>query len=255
MGENDGCRVGHATLGQLRIRAVRRIQGGVHPEEVAAAWGVRRSTVYGGLATFRRGGVEVLRAKPVPGRPPKLSAGQLAELCRLIVGSDPRQLRFGFALGTRQMVRELIRRRFGVALPVVRVGRVLGLSPQRPLWRACQQDPAAVVRWKAEVFPALRAAAVRVGAPLHFVDEAGVRSDDHAGSTWAPVGVTPVVATTGARHAVNLISTVTAQDALRFSTFSGSFTGATFVDFLKKRLPRRRCSWSWMAIPPIAPPW
>ena len=71
---------------------------------------------------------------------------------------------------------------------------------------------------------------------MHFVDEAGVCSDCHAGTTWAPVGVTPVVATTGARHAVNLISAVTAQGALRFSAFFGSFTGATFVDFLKKLL-------------------
>src|SRR5512144_677085 len=91
-------------------------------------------------------------------------------------------------------------------------------------------------RWKTEQFPAIRAAAAQLGATVHFVDEAGVRSDYHAGTTWAPVGVTPVVATTGARHAVNLISAVTAQGALRFSTFFGSFTGAMFVDFLKKLL-------------------
>src|SRR5512144_1565793 len=91
-------------------------------------------------------------------------------------------------------------------------------------------------RWKTEQFPAIRAAAAQLGATVHFVDEAGVRSDYHAGTTWAPVGVTPVVATTGARHAVNLIPAVTAQGALRFSTFFGSFTGATFVDFLKKLL-------------------
>lgn len=237
--ENDGRKIDHATLEQMRIRAVRQMQDGAHPEDVAAALGLRRSTVYGWLAKFRRGGVEALRAKPVPGRPRKLSAGQLSELYRLIVGSDPRQLQFEFALWTREMVRELIRRQFGVALSVVSVGRVLrllGLSPQRPLWRAYQQDPAAVARWKSEVFPAIRAAAAQRGATIHFVDEAGVRSDYHAGTTWAPVGVTPVVASTGARHAVHLISAVTAKGALRFSTFSGSFTGATFVDFLTKLL-------------------
>jgi hypothetical protein len=36
-----------------------------------------------------------------------------------------------------------------------------------------------------------------------------VRSDYHAGTTWAPVGQTPVVRTTGARFSVNMISAVT----------------------------------------------
>ena len=95
------------------------------------------------------------------------------------------------------MVRELIRREFGVALSEVSVGRLLrklGLSPQRPLYRAYQQNPEAVARWKAETYPAIRAEAAGVGATIYFVDEAGVRSDYHAGTTWALVGQTPVVA-------------------------------------------------------------
>src|SRR5215213_6299847 len=63
----------------------------------------------------------------------------------------PRQLQFAFALWTRAMVRELIGREFGVRLSEVSVGRLLrklGLSPQRPLYRAYQQNPRAVARWK-----------------------------------------------------------------------------------------------------------
>ena len=58
------------------------------------------------------------------------------------------------------MVRTLIRREFNVSLSAVSVGRLLrtlGLSPQRPLWRAWQADPDAVERWKSEEFPAIRA--------------------------------------------------------------------------------------------------
>jgi Winged helix-turn helix len=110
------------------------------------------------------------------------------------VGNDPRQLGFRFALWTRAMVAELIGRQFGVRLSVARVGRLLrslGLSPQRPLYRAWQQDPEAVRRWQTETYPKLRAEAQQVGATIYFVDEAGVRSDYHAGTTWAPVGQTP----------------------------------------------------------------
>jgi transposase len=239
MRETDGRKLDHKTLEQLRIRAVRQIEQGAHPEDVAAALGMTRAAVYSWLAKYREGGLEALRAKPVPGRPPTLSGAQLARLYGLVVGNDPRQLRFVFALWTRAMVRELIGREFGVRLSEVSVGRLLrklGLSPQRPLYRAYQQNPEAVARWKAESYPQLRAQAQQAGATIYFADEAGVRSDYHAGTTWAPVGRTPVVATTGDRFAVNLISAVTAKGKLRFAAYDGNLNATVFLDFCRRLL-------------------
>ena len=39
---------------------------------------------------------------------------------------------------------------------------------------------------------------------------------------------------TGARHSLNMISAVTAQGLLRFSTYTGSLTGARFIEFCRK---------------------
>ena len=237
MREDDGRKLDHKTLEQLRLRAVGQVEQGAHPEDVAAALGMTRAAVYGWLAKYREGGLDALRAKPVPGRPPRLSGGQLQRLYTLVVGNDPRQLQFAFALWTRAMVRELIRREFGAALSEVSVGRLLrklGLSPQRPLYRAYQQNPQAVARWKAD--PQLRAEAARVGATIYVADEAGVRSDYHAGTTWAPVGRTPVVTTTGDRFAVNLISAVTAKGKLRFAAYDGHLNGPVFIDFCRRLL-------------------
>ena len=239
MRDNDGRKLDHKTLETLRVRAVQQIENGARVEDVAATLGLARSTVFGWVAKYREGGRPALAARPVPGRPPKLSGAQLARVYDLIVGRDPRQLSFEFALWTREMVRDLVRREFGVALSVVSVGRLLrklGLSPQRPLWRASQQNPEAVDRWKREQFPAIREQAAAAGATIWFADEAGVRSDYHAGTTWAPVGRTPIVRTTGARHSVNLISAVTAQGALRFAAYEGTFTSATFIDFCQRLL-------------------
>ena len=239
MRDNDGRKLDHTTLEQLRIRAVQQIQAGAHPEAIAEALGLARSTVFAWMAKYRQGGLDALRARPVPGRPPKLQGAQLQRLYGLIVGTDPRQLGFKFALWTRAMVGDLIGRQFGVGLSVARVGRLLrslGLSPQRPLYRAWQQDPEAVARWKTEEYPKIRAEAQRVGATICFIDEAGVRSDYHAGTTWAPVGQTPVVATTGDRFAINLISAVTAKGALRFAAYHGSLNGPVFIDFCRRLL-------------------
>src|SRR5580693_2679689 len=171
--DNDGRKLDHKTLEALRIRAVGRVGEGAHPEDVAAALGLHRKTVYDWLAKYREGGMDALKARPVPGRPPKLGGPQLSRLYALIAGQDPRQLQFEFALWTREMIREVIRREFKVALSVVSVGRLLrklGLSPQRPLHRAYQQDPEAVQRWKREVYPAIRAQAESEGATVWFAD-------------------------------------------------------------------------------------
>jgi DDE superfamily endonuclease len=63
-----------------------------------------------------------------------------------------------------------------------------------------------------------------------------VRSDYHAGTTWAPVGRTPVVASTGDRFGINLISAVTAKGKLRFAAYEGSLNGPVFIDFCRRLL-------------------
>jgi transposase len=239
MRDNDGRKLDHTTLEQLRIRAVQQIQQGAHPEAIAEALGMARSTVFAWMAAYREGGLQALRARPVPGPRPKLGGAQLRRLYALVVGNDPRQLRFEFALWTRDMVRELIRREFGVRLSAVSVGRLLrqlGLSPQRPLHRAYEQDPERVARWRQQEYPKIRTQAAKARATIYFADEAGIRSDYHAGTTWAPVGHTPVVHTTGARHAVNLISAVTPGGVLRFATIDGKLNAAKFIDFCRRLL-------------------
>jgi hypothetical protein len=42
-----------------------------------------------------------------------------------------------------------------------------------------------------EEYPAIAAGAAAAGATIYFADEAGIRSDHHAGTTWAPAGQTP----------------------------------------------------------------
>lgn len=239
MRETDGRRLDHKTLETLRIRAVKQVEEGVHPETVAGAIGMNSATVYRWVAAYREGGIAALKAKPIPGRPPTLKGPQIARLYKLIVGVDPRQLQFEFALWTREMVREVIRREFDVRLSAVSVGRLLrkmGLSPQRPTWLATQQNPDAVEEWKSVTFPKIRAEAAAAGGTVWFADEAGVRSDYHAGTTWAPVGQTPVVNSTGARHSVNMISAVAPDGSLRFATYTGRFTSTQFIDFCKRLL-------------------
>ena len=223
----------------MRIRAVTQVEAGESPEVVIRALGLTRPRIYEWLAKYREGGLDALRAKPVPGRPPKLTGSRLRWVYQTVVGKNPLQLRFQYALWTRGMVRELIRERFGVRLSEVSVGRMLqklGLTPQKPLRRAYQQDPERVQQWIEKDYPKIKAMAKKEGAVVLFGDEAGVRSDYHAGTTWAPRGNTPVVHTTGARFGLNLISAVGPRGELRFMIVKGRMTAAKFIDFLKRLL-------------------
>jgi transposase len=69
------------------------------------------------------GGIEALKTKPITGRPPKLRGPQLRKLYRILTLKNPLQLKFDFALWTRDMVRDLIKDQFGVKMNVTSVGR------------------------------------------------------------------------------------------------------------------------------------
>jgi transposase len=240
MRDNDGRKLDHKTLEDIRIRSVRLIMDEeVRVQDVAESLGLRRSTVYSWVKTYKERGEQALLAKPVPGRPSKLSDEQVRAVYTILLGKDPRQLQFDFALWTRWMVGDLIKRMYDVELTEQSVGRMLrrlGMSPQRPLVRAYEQDPEAVRRWKTETYPAIREQAAQAGARVYFGDEAGIRSDYHTGTTWAPVGRTPVVRSTGKRHAVNMLSAITAQGGLHFMLHEGKVDSSVFIEFCRRLL-------------------
>src|SRR5512147_1309816 len=148
----DGRQLPRKAKEQLRIAAVKRVGAGESPEFVAAGLGINRRTIYRWIEAFHYGGEDALNAK------------QMAKLARIVRTKNPLQLNFEFALWTLAMIRVLIRREFAVSLSEVSVGRLmrrLGFSPQRPLYRAWQQDPALVERWRAEEYPKIAARAKR----------------------------------------------------------------------------------------------
>lgn len=215
------------------------IDNGMGVDEAAAVFDVGRSTIFGWLKLRREAGVAALAVKKAPGRRSKLTDRQMAQLRGWIVGADPRQLQFEFGLWTREMIAELIKRKFGVRFTPQWVGKLLqrmGLSPQRPLVRAYEQDPEKARRWKEVEYPKIRAHAISVGASIYFADEASVRTDYHSGTTWAPIGQTPIVRGTGNRASVNMISSVSTRGKLHFSFFEGNLNSDVFIDYLEKLL-------------------
>lgn len=239
MRKNDGRKLDHKTLEALRLRTVEQVQAGASPEKQAEALGLRRSTIYNWLAMYRSGGWEALKAKPLAGRPKKISGSQLEWLYKTVVGSSPLQHRFEFALWTRQMIRILLWEQFRLKLSLTSVGRLLaqlGLTCQRPLFRASEQDDLKVQRWRRDDYPLIRNMARDAQAEVLFLDESSIRSDYHSGTTWAKRGQTPVVRSAAKRQKVNMISAISPKGEMRFMVFEGKLDAAQFIEFLQRLL-------------------
>ena len=223
----------------LRRRAVGAVRGGMTQAEAAGAFGVARPTVAKWMKQYRQGGIKALKARP-QGRPrgqSRLKNWQAAQIVRTITDRTPDQLKMPFVLWTREAVAWLIEERFGVRVSRMTVGRWLrrwGLTPQKPVRRAWEQNPKQVEQWLKVEYPKVRREAKAEGAEMNWGDEMGLRSDHQAGTTYGRKGRTPIIAGTGQRWRCNMISAITGRGRLRFMVFKRRFTGQVFIEFMRR---------------------
>ena len=230
----------------LRKRVIVAVREGMPQVKAASVFKVSRASVNKWSRLHEEHGSKALAGRK-RGRPaqPRLVAADRARTIRWIVGKCPDQLRLPFALWTREAVQLLLKNEFGLAVSVWTVGRYLkawGLTPQKPVRRAFEQNTAEVRHWLQTKYPAIEREAKRVGAEIHWGDEMGLRSDHQVGRSYGRRGKTPVVPGTGQRFRCNMISTITNRGRLAFMVFEQTFTVKVFLKFLKRliRLSKRR---------------
>lgn len=145
-------------LERRRLRALALLNEGLLPSEVARRVGVDRRSVRRWKAASRRGGEAGVRARPAPGRPPKLAGKHKRKLEALLL-KGAQAAGFHTDLWTCPRVADLVERRFGVHYHVDHVGRLLhelGWSPQKPARRAVERDEVQIRRWVQEKWPRVK---------------------------------------------------------------------------------------------------
>jgi transposase len=233
--------IGRAAQEELRRRALFLIeQQGLSQGQAAQMVGVHRQTVNIWLKRYRQQGEEgVLDGRRVSPRRGKgiLSTDEAQQIRAWIVEQTPDQLGLPFGLWTSRAVRELIERRLGKRLGLTAVQLYLqrwGLSPQKPLVRAKQRQPAAIAAWLATSYPAIARRAKAVRAAIYWGDETGVSNRDQIGRSYAPKGQTPVIARSAKRIARSMISAVSNRGLMRFMLYEGALNADRFIAFLRR---------------------
>ena len=239
--ESDARRLSGSAQEALRRRGAQLLADGWTHLEVAAALGVAPRTVGKWSARLRVGGTAGLaerRRGRRPGDQMAITEAQQEQVVRAMVGRNPDQLELGEGkLWSRAAVRALIFKLTGVNLTRQTVGRYLrawGWTRKKPTKRWREQNAQRVQAWLDEEYPKIQARARKEGAKILWADEMGLRAGQTAGTSYAPVGERAVVAVTGKRFAINVISAIGNDGTLLFDVFEGYGDEITFMDFCDK---------------------
>lgn len=224
-------------LRRLAVRAV--VDLNMSQKDAAAAFGVSENAVGKWCRAYRELGEEALDVSR-QGRPPGtgrvLTQVEEKILQAIILDATPESLKIPFATWTRRAVQALIWNRYRVDLSEQGVGNYLHrwkMTPQKPARHAREQDPDEVREFEENILPEAEKQAEEEEGQLHFLDEAGISMQDQVGTSYAPIGQTPVLEVPKTRIQQNLIASVTPEGDLIDDLFSGTLNANKFIDFLE----------------------
>lgn len=224
----------------LRKQTISLRKKGRSNAEVSSTLGVHPVTTSRWWQRYLREGVSVLT---VPKRGRKegekrtLTAEQEELLKKTIVDKRPEQVKLPFALWDRQAIIQLVKREFGIVMPIRTIGLYLerwGFTPQRPTRKAYEQRPAEVEKWLQEEYPAVQARAKAEKAEIFWGDESALSTNGNVVRGYAPAGQTPEIRLNARKEHISMISAVSNRGKLRFMFIDKPIDGDLLIDFMKR---------------------
>lgn len=235
----DARQLSDEVLEALRLRALRGCELGFTEAVVADLLGVSRATVSRWWSAYADGGLEAVPGERT-GRPVgsgrTLSDEQGRHIQKQINDRSPQELGVAAALWSRKAVRDLIRKEYGIDMPVRTVGEYLkrwGCTAKAPRRHAEDQDPEEVDRWLTFVYPAIERRAAREGGEIYWCDETGVAADQQPRKGYARRGTPAWIEVPRPHIRMNLVSAITNQGKVRHLTYKGTMTAGLFLVFLR----------------------
>jgi len=222
----------------IRKSIIRLLRKGLVPDEVSVMLDVSRSHVYATKKTYYEKGIEGIK----PGKRGRrkgakriMTPEQEREIQKLVVDKNPDQLRLPGCMWTRENIRDLIRSKYRIDIPLSTLGYYLerwGFSVQRPIKRAYKQDEKKVTDWVECEFPGIKERARQESAEIFFGEETGIQNTSNYAKGYAPIGQAPVVRVEAKKMKINMLSAVSARGKLRFTLYRDNMNADKLIDFM-----------------------
>lgn len=229
-------------LEALRVRAIRGCELGFTQADIAALLGVKQETVSRWWTAYSAGGPDALPGERT-GRPVgvgrTLSEEQSRRIRGLIDDQSPEGLGIAAALWTRKAVRDLIRKEYGIDMPVRTVGEYLrrwGYTAKAPRRHARGQDPDEVDAWLERTYPGIERRAAREGAEIYWCDETGAAADEQPRKGYAREGEPAWIEVPGPHIRMNQVSAISNDGEVHFLIYKETMKATLFITFLEQLL-------------------
>ena len=142
-------------------------------------------------------------------------------------------------LWTRRAVAELIRKEYGIDMPVRTVGEYLerwGYTARRLAVMPRIRTPRrSAIGWRSPIRRS-KARAAREDAEIHWCDETGAVADQQPRRGYAREGRPARIEAPDPHIRMNLISTISNEGSVHFMTYKETMTAALFITFLERML-------------------
>jgi transposase len=235
-------------LERRRFRAIELMEEGIPGKLIAKVFGVSPSS----LSRWRkRAEAGSLGAKPIPGRPGRLSDKNYIELEDLL---SQGAVSHGWPnnLWTAARVGQVISKHFGVVYSASHVSRILkehlNWTCQRPVYQQADRDDVEIQRWIRDDFPGIVRDAAAKKASLVFIDETGFMLEPIVRRSYAPCGKTPVLKVSEPHGRISVIGAITVSPVYkrvglvcRLLDSNANFRGPSVVQFVRE-LQARLCA-------------
>ena len=227
---------------EKRNIAIKLLKKSMPIKEIAEIVGVHPSRIYDWRAKYKRDGkrgISIGQRGRKTGENKSLSPEQEQQIIRQLIDTNPQQLKFKFALWTREAVRYLINHELNIDMPISTVGHYLKkweFTSKKPIKRAYERKDENTQRWLNEEYPKIKKQAKAEDAEIWWVDETACVSLPTNLKGYAKKGdkIKPILTDRAQKFKINMISSITNTGKSMFSLYDESINVDRFIDFLEK---------------------
>ena len=229
-------------LSEKRKIVIKLREKGISNKEVADIVGISPQTTSSYYAQYKREGNKIFEVKSAgcpKGTNKRLTPEQEKKIIQKLIDTNPQQLKFKFALWTREAVQTLIKYELDIDMPISTVGDYLAkwqFTSKKPIKRAYERKDSVTKTWLENEYPKIKKEAKTENADIWWADETACQSLPNNLTGYAPIGThnKPILEHTAKKFKVNMISAITNTGKSMFSLYDESINIDRFIDFCKK---------------------